>query len=166
MAAFEPRIKAVVAIDGIWEFFKSAIAPVPDDLVPLFEAGKKQEFDSEMLERRATNQLSTMAAWGLDQGLWSFYTHSPFDFLTQAKLFDVSSFVKQIKVPVFIGNAEFDAFVTGQPAMLAQTLGTLGTLHDFNGTAGYHCQTGATQEMVRSFFAWLNKIFPKPGTHL
>ncbi|MDI1492949.1 MAG: hypothetical protein OHK93_004733 [Ramalina farinacea] len=161
VAAFEPRIKAVVAIDGIWDFYQSAIASVPTDLVLLFEAGKKQEFDSQLLERRATDQLSTMAAWGLDQGLWSFNTHSPFDFITQAKEYEVSDFVKKIKVPVFIGNGEFDSFVTGQPATLKQALGTLGTLHDFNGTAGYHCQTGATQEMVRSFFAWLNKIFPK-----
>lgn len=161
VAAFEPRIKAVVAIDGIWDFYQSAIASVPADLVPLFEAGQKQEFDSQFLERRATDQLSTMAAWGLDQGLWSFYTHSPFDFLTQAKEYEVSDFVQKIQVPVFIGNGEFDSFVTGQPATLKQALGTLGTLHDFNGTAGYHCQTGATQEMVRSFFAWLNKTFAK-----
>lgn len=159
VAAFEPRIKAVVAIDGIWDFYKSAIAPVPADLVPLFEAGKKQEFDSKLLELHATNQLSTMAAWGLDQGLWSFYTHSPFEFITKAKEYEVSDFVKKIKVPVFIGNGEFDVFVTGQPATLKQALGILGTLHDFNGTAGYHCQIGATQEMVRSFFAWLNKTF-------
>ena len=160
VAAFEPRIKAVVAIDGIWDFYQSAIAPIPADLAPLFEAGKKQEFDSKLLELRAANQLSTMAAWGLDQGLWSFYTHSPFEFLTKAKDYEVSDFVKKIKVPVFIGNGEFDTFVTGQPATLKQALGVLGTLHDFNGTAGYHCQTGATQEMVRSFFAWLNNIFP------
>jgi pimeloyl-ACP methyl ester carboxylesterase len=165
VAAFELRIKAVVAIDGIWDFYKSAIAPVPADLVPLFEAGKKQEFDSKLLELRATNQLSTMTAWGLDQGLWSFYTHSPFEFITQAKEYEVSDFVKKIKVPVFIGNGEFDAFVTGQPATLKQALGILGTLHDFNSTAGYHYQTGATQEMVRSFFAWLNKTFPKNVTH-
>ncbi|KAL6250070.1 hypothetical protein RBB50_002371 [Rhinocladiella similis] len=165
VAAFEPRVKAVVAIDGIWDFYKSAIAPIPADLLPLFEAGKKQEFDSELLERRDANQLSTMAAWGLDQGLWSFYTHSPFDFITKAKEYEVSDFVKNITVPVFIGNGEFDTFVTGQPQTLKQALGDLGTLHDFNGTAGYHCQTGATQEMVRSFFAWLNKTFSKPVTH-
>ena len=161
VAAFEPRIRAVVAIDGIWDFYKSAIAPIPADLVALFEAGQKQEFDSKLLELRATNQLSTMAAWGLDQGLWSFYTNSPFEFITKTKEYAVSDFIKNVKVPVFIGNAEFDSFVTGQPATLKQALGSLGTLHDFNGTAGYHCQTGATQEMVRSFFAWLNKTFPQ-----
>ena len=164
VAAFEPRIKAVVAIDGIWDFYQSAIAPIPADLVPLFEAGKQQEFDSKLLELRAattTNKgLSTTAAWGLDQGLWSFYTHSPFEFLTKAKEFEVGDFVRKIKVPVFIGNGEFDDFVTGQPATLKQALGDLGTLHDFNGTAGYHCQTGATQEMVRAVFAWLNKTLP------
>ena len=106
-----------------------------------------------------------MAAWGLDQGLWSFYTHSPFEFLTKAKEYQVSDFVKKIKVPVFIGNGEFDDFVTGQPATLKQALGSLGTLHDFNGTAGYHCQTGASQEMARSFFAWLNKTFSKHLRH-
>ncbi|KAI9723155.1 MAG: hypothetical protein M1828_004258 [Chrysothrix sp. TS-e1954] len=100
------------------------------------------------------------AGGGRERGS-SFYTHSPFEVLTAAKEYDVSDVVKKIKVPVFIGNGEFDTFATGQPTKLKQALGTLGTLHDFNGTAGYHSQTGATQEMVIAFFAWLNKTFPK-----
>lgn len=119
-AAFEPRIKAVVAIDGIWEFYKSVTGVVPADLVSLFKAGKSHESDNKLLERRATGQLSTTAAWGLDQGLWSFYTHSPSEFMTKAKEYKVSDFVDKIKVPVFIGNAEFDSFVPGHSATLKQ----------------------------------------------
>lgn len=157
VAAFESRIKAAIAIDGMWNFYDSVMAVIPSELFPLFEAGKKQEFDSKLLELRDNNQLSTNAAWALDQGLWSFYTHSPFDLLTKAKDYAVSDFVNNITVPVFIGNGEYDDLAPGQAAKVKQALGDLGTLHDFNGTAGYHCQTGATQEMVRSVFAWLNK---------
>lgn len=158
-AAFDQRIKAVVAIDGIWDFYASATQPVPSDLLSLFEAGERDEFDRQLLQRRHADDgsLTTKAAWGLDQGLWSFYTHSPFEFLTQAKGYKVADFVDRIRVPVFIGNAQYETFVPGQPAQLREALGDLGTLHDFNGTAGYHCQTGAGQEMTHTIFAWLNK---------
>ena len=51
-----------------------------------------------------------------------------------------------------IAREEVAAFAGG-----ADALGEKATLHVFNGTAGYHCQTGAGQELTRTIFAWLNE---------
>jgi esterase/lipase superfamily enzyme len=110
-----------------------------------------------MLSLREAGKLSTNAAWGIDQGLWAFYTHSPSDFFNQTKQFKLKDVVDKIQIPIFIGDAEFDGFFQGQPKQIKDALGKKGTLHRFTGVGGYHVQTGAWQELQRTIFAWLNK---------
>ena len=60
-------------------------------------------------------------------------------------------------MPVFVGDAEYEVFFQGQSAQVKDAIGDNATLHDFTGAAGYHCQTGAGQELTRTMFAWLHK---------
>lgn len=60
-------------------------------------------------------------------------------------------------MPVFVGDAEHESIFPGQPQKVKDALGDKGTLHEFKGVAGYHCQSGAQQELARTVFAWLNK---------
>ncbi|KAJ9300230.1 hypothetical protein DTO271G3_2347 [Paecilomyces variotii] len=156
-AAFEPRLSAVVLIDGAWDIYTSFAAPLPSEMLAIFEAGNYTQFDHELLSLRASGKLSTGAAWGLDEALWTFNTHSPSQLLLRSKKFELKDVVDQIKMPVFIGNGEYDTLMPGQAEALAKALGDRATLHNFTGVAGYHCQTGAGQEMSRSIFVWLNK---------
>lgn len=45
--------------------------------------------------------------------------------------------------------------------MVADALGDRATLHTLEGAAGFHCQTGAGQELSRAIHAWLNKTLGK-----
>ncbi|KAJ4303524.1 hypothetical protein N0V90_002420 [Kalmusia sp. IMI 367209] len=156
-AAFEDRLSAAVLIDGVWDTYAAFSALLASELLAIFEAGNYTDFDDEVLSLRKAGRLSTNVAWGLDQGLWSFYTHSPSDFFTQSKQFRLEDVVDKINMPVFVGDAEYEPFFAGQPKQVKDALGDKATLHAFNGTAGYHCQTGAAQELSRTIFAWLNK---------
>jgi hypothetical protein len=156
-AAFEPRLSAAVLVDGVWDTYAGFAGQVAPEIMASYEAGNYTQFDDEILSLREAGKLSTNGAWGLDQGLWSFYTHSPSDFLNQSKQFRLESVVDKINIPVFVGDAEYDFAFQGQPKEVKNALGEKATLHTFNGTAGYHCQTGAVQEMSRTIFAWLNK---------
>lgn len=157
-AAFEPRLSAAVLIGGIWDLYAGYALQYPEDLIAIYEAGNYTQFDSESLSRRDNGALPTEAAWGLDYGLWAFKTHSPAEFLTQTKQFRFSQdLADQIKMPVFVGDAEFDHLYPGQPQQVKDALGDRGTLHEFKGVAGYHCQSGAQQELTRTIFSWLNK---------
>ena len=69
----------------------------------------------------------------------------------------MKDFIDRIDVPVFVGAAEYENNYPGQPKRVKEALGNKGTLHHYNGVAGYHCQTGASQEVARTVFAWLNK---------
>ncbi|KAJ6786858.1 hypothetical protein PWT90_06207 [Aphanocladium album] len=156
-AAFEPRLSAAVLIDGVWDTYDGFQALCPPDLVALYEAGHHDAFDEAVAERRAAGNLSTNAAWGIDQGLWSFYTHSPSELFTRGKAYHLRDVAHKIKMPVFVGDAAYDFSFPGQAQKVKDAIGEHATLHRFNGTSGYHCQTAALQDLSRSIFAWLGK---------
>lgn len=156
-AAFEPRLSAAVLIDGVWDNYAAYSAQLSTDILAIYEAGNFTQFDQEVLSLRESGKLSTNAAWGLDQGLWAFNTHSPSDFFTQTKQYQLKDVARKIKMPVFVGDAEYDSEYPGQAQQVKDALGDKATLHHFTGVAGYHCQTGAGQATARTIFAWLNK---------
>lgn len=158
--AFEPRLAATILIDGVWDTYAGFSQQLSSDLIGMFEAGNYTQFDRTMTSLRSSGQLPTNAAWGIDQGLWSFNTHSASKFLSDSKKFKLVDVVDKIKNPVFIGDAQFENFFEGQPRQVKKALGDRATLHPFTGVAGYHCQTGAGQELMRAIFAWLNKTLP------
>ncbi|KAJ5344580.1 Alpha/Beta hydrolase protein [Penicillium brevicompactum] len=156
-AAFEPRLSAAVFIDGVWDNYVAYTRELSPEMLEVYEAGNYTQFDDIILSAREAGKLPTGAAWGIDQGLWAFYTHSPSDFFTQVKQYNVESFINKISIPVFVGDAELESSYVGQPKQVAGALGHLATLHTFKGVAGFHCQTGAGQELSRTIHAWLNK---------
>lgn len=156
-AAFEPRLSAAVLVGGIWDLYDGYSTQLSEELIAIYEAGNYTQFDDEVLTLRDAGELPTEAAWGLDYGLWAFKTHSPAEFFDLAKQYTVKDFVDKIDMPVFVGDAEHETVFKGQPQKVKDALGEKGTLHMFMGVAGYHCQSGAQQELARTIFAWLNK---------
>lgn len=156
-AAFEPRLSAVVLVGGVWDLYTGFSSQLPGQLLALYEADNHTEFDNTVLSLRDAGDLPTEVAWGLDYGLWAFKTHSPSEFFDLSKQYNIGRVVHQIHMPVFVGDAEFESIFPGQPQKVKHALGDKGTLHEFTGVAGYHCQSGAQQELVRTMFAWLNK---------
>jgi pimeloyl-ACP methyl ester carboxylesterase len=156
-AAFEPRLSAVLLDGGVWDVSEAYVGQLSPELQALFNSGNKTAFDNVINSAREAGEFSTDIAWGIDQGLWSFHTHSPFDFLAQTKQYLLKDVVDKIQMLVWIADAEFEGFFAGQAQQVKDALGANATLHTFMGVAGYHCQVGATQELIRTMFAWLNK---------
>jgi pimeloyl-ACP methyl ester carboxylesterase len=161
--AFESRLSAAVLIDGVWDNYAAYKRELSSELLGIYEAGNYTQFDDIVLSARKAGKLSTGAAWGIDQGLWAFHTHSPSDFFNQVKQYNVRSFINRIKIPVFVGDADLESSYVGQPKQVADALGQWATLHTFKGAAGFHCQTGAGQELSRTIHAWLNKTLGQGG---
>ncbi|KAK4506379.1 hypothetical protein PRZ48_000109 [Zasmidium cellare] len=159
-AAFEPRLSAAVLIGGVWDTYEGYISPLPKELLAVYEAGNYTQFDEQILALRdaESEAFSTEAKWGLDYGLWAFKTHSPSEFYSQTKRYRIEDVVHQIDMPVFVGDAEFEGIYIGQAKKVSDALGERATYHLFKGVAGYHCQSGAQQEMQRTIFAWLNRV--------
>lgn len=164
-AAYEPRFAAVLLIGGMWDYSVVFFETLPQSLIAMFNAGNYREFDAEVMALRESGNTTTEMAWGIDQGLWAYNTHSPSEMLKKTKEFRVEGFIDQIKMPVFVGDSEFEGFFEGQPQMVKDALGDRATLHKFMGVAGYHCQVGAGQELARVMFAWLNKTLGGSGNN-
>ncbi|KAF7553072.1 hypothetical protein G7Z17_g3919 [Cylindrodendrum hubeiense] len=163
-AAFEPRFSALILDGGVWDIYSAYTGQLPDELLSLFESGNSAAFDETINNLLDGDDMPTSLRWGVEQGLWTFHTHSPFDFLTQTKQFRLKDVVEKIKMPVFVADAEFEGFFPGQAEQVKEALGDKATLHTFTGVAGYHCQIGAPQEMARTMFAWLGKTLSKTKT--
>ena len=66
-AAFEHRLAAAVAIDGIFDF--NCRARLPEFLGKIWDEGKMEEFDSRFSEVEFNPNVPTDARWGFQQGI-------------------------------------------------------------------------------------------------
>jgi dienelactone hydrolase len=160
-AAREPRITAVIAIDGVYSLFSSFLKTLPAPLISWFNDGKKAELDAAITGMLTSASASTNARWGVSQGLWSFNPTSCYDLLVASKAFTLDGFVQDVKCKVFVGDAENDHFFDGQPELMAKALGDKATYFMFKNEdgAGEHCHIGAAVRMNAIMFDWLIKVW-------
>jgi pimeloyl-ACP methyl ester carboxylesterase len=162
-AAFEHRLAAVIAIDGVYDFGESILSQFGEGPAKLVRAGEKETVDKLGKQLQADPDSPTTIRWGINQGEWTFKTQSAYDFASMAQEYTLKGLVDKIKAPVFIGEAESDLFFDGQATKLAKELGDLGTYHLFKNVlgAGVHCQIGASVSMNQVSLDWLEDIFAK-----
>ncbi|KAI1063976.1 hypothetical protein LB506_005513 [Fusarium annulatum] len=161
-AAFEPRLTALMLNGGIWDAYTGYAAHLTPKLRKLLESGDKEAFDDAMSKIQDDPEIPTTTKWGILQALWCFKTKSPYEFFQLAKSYNLrGGITDRIQMPVWIADGEFETLQSGQSKPVAEALGDRAELHMFNGTAGYHCQTGAPQEFGRVIFAWLDKVLNK-----
>ena len=143
-AAFEPRIKALILNDGVFDVYAAYADPFPKPLIQLYTSGNKTAFDGYVNEAVTFNvSADSSTRWGVTQGLWSFNTHSPYEWLNICKNMTLKGIAEKIQCPAFIGNAVNDDFFEGQPPEVKQAMGNRATLHNFTGPASLHCESGA-----------------------
>ncbi len=80
-AAFEHRISAVVAVDGVYSAGDAFLDQLPPALMSLYKSGNKSAFDTTVTAALAGGKAPTSLRWGVEQGLWSFKVRSGYDFL-------------------------------------------------------------------------------------
>ena len=165
VAAVDHRVAAVIAIDGIYDYGKTLTDPLTPELLELFKDGKKAQFDAYINGVIASPETPTAARWALQQGLWSFKTHSAFEYYTLAQAYNLIGLTDKVKAPVFVGNAEIDLYFPGQAKSLAENLGDKATLFTFNANegAGAHCSVGASVYLNQVILDWLEATLKKAG---
>ncbi|KAF4960806.1 hypothetical protein FSARC_10358 [Fusarium sarcochroum] len=128
-AAFEHRLAAVIALDGIYDFGQAIFKQYGTSIVKLFKSGKKEELDQEILKVQKDSHTASNIRWGIDQGKWSFKTESAYEFLEKSEAYTMEGIVNKIKAPVFVSDGQSDMFFPGQAKELARQLGDLATYH-------------------------------------
>lgn len=126
-------------------------------------------FDNVILSIAANSTYSTNLRWGIYQSLWSFKTHSPFDWFTRlGNIKWTPELVKNLTMPVFIAKGQDDNATLQAPELAQQMLTTgrpngarLTTYHQFNTSlgAGEHCASGAESQQGAVVVDWLSNVW-------
>jgi dienelactone hydrolase len=149
-AAFEPRIAAVFAIDGIYDFSDTPIVRALERTRHLEEVSAVQAFMSDI-------KIPTSFRWALGHGLYSFNVQTPAELLDRVTDFTLRGLEDKIQCAIYIGEAEKDHFFGGAAKATAEALGTRATLvelTDEDGGAGAHCHCGASRLASAVMYDW------------
>ncbi|URN03265.1 alpha/beta hydrolase [Actinomadura madurae] len=164
-AAFERRLAAMVAWDGVYDMSTVALDFVlgefPDPREVLLDrlgAESDVELD-EYIQRRISE--SGTARWFFDHGSWVMGTESPRMLLRRICDFNVRDGVaEQITCPVLVLEADEDMALGGQPAQLVQHLTAPHAHHVFTARRGgeLHNQVDVMRYASSVIYDWLDTV--------
>lgn len=153
-AAFEPRIGAVVTIDGLFDGYESVRNLLTTELQALLDGEDADAFNAAA---HAAMEHDTGLRWYLQHGLWCFRVATPYDFFVAARPYTLEGVAQRIACPVLVCAAAEDHLNPGQAEKLAAALGDRATLRSFTAeeSAGAHSHPGASVLMNGVVFDWL-----------
>ena len=151
-AAFEHRIAACVAYDGVFNF--AAALPEP----------QARERDPEQWVARMDNVFAHRAEapsslrWALSNAVWTLGVATAQELVDEFSKYDLTEVVDQISCPTLVCEAQDDQFFAGQPRMLYEALDCPKTFATFTAAegAGEHCHEGALTLFHQRMFDWLD----------
>ena len=166
-AAFEKRIAALIANDGIYDYGAANLALVPAELraafLQMLTAKEAPQVDA-MIE--APMKASPRAGWGITQGMYAMGAPTPRAYLAAAQDYNLRNGIAEaISCPTLVCEAEGDIFFKGQPQELFDHLTCPKTLLRFTNSegAGPHCQVGAGRMAFARMYDWLDETFRVDG---
>lgn len=162
-AAFEKRLAALIANDGLYDYadaHRTAAALPPEKHAAfddLLRAKDAPEVD-RMLE--AAMKASPTARWAMTHGMYVTGAKSPRAYFAKTLEFNLKDGIaEKISCPTLVMEAEDDLFFKGQPQKLFDHLTCRKSMIRFTHAegAGAHCQVGAGRLAFARMFDWLDE---------
>ncbi|GAA3574355.1 alpha/beta fold hydrolase [Amycolatopsis ultiminotia] len=164
-AAFEPRLAAVVAVDGVFDAAGSVVGMLPwdrEEIVRRANAAEDPEFDALLAGGKAENPV---LRWATGHGRYVMGAATDREFL--AKYFEYhldGGVAERITCPVLVCEATDDLFFNGdaetpsEPRRLYERLTGPKTLLSFTTEEGAdaHCHVGAQRLATARIYDWLD----------
>ncbi|CRG91953.1 hypothetical protein PISL3812_09007 [Talaromyces islandicus] len=159
-AAFEHRLAATIALDGLYDFGPFILSKFGPELESVFHSGDATAFNFYINEAVKDPDTATAVRWAIQQGLWAFNANTPFEWISKIQSYTLKGLIQNISMPVFVGDSQNDMFFPGQAKALAEHLGDLTTYHRFTNIdgAGEHCSTGASVMQSQVVLDWFQNI--------
>lgn len=167
-ATHEQRFAAVIAIDGAYNLRDVALLQFPTSITALYNSGNQTAFDAVLNAVRLDATNPSSARWAINQGLWSFDTKSPYEWLQIAGNINLTQeSIKNITSKVFIGSGQNDTSFPRQAPVVAQWFGDKAYFYNFTDDvgAGQHCQIGAEGYLASVSLDWLADVFANVTKH-
>jgi pimeloyl-ACP methyl ester carboxylesterase len=162
-AAFEPRLAALIADDGLYDVFAAtmAMAPQAHDLLAVLDLPQALEFDALIEKMKA--HATTTTRWALSHGPWAFAVKTPREYMAKLRAYSLVGLAERIACPTLVMEAENDLFFRGQPEQLYAALTCPKTFIRFTAEEGAdeHCHCGAARLTNQRVFDWLDGVFKR-----
>jgi dienelactone hydrolase len=160
-AAFEKRLVAVIANDGLYDYAAPHLARFPADRQATIRDELRSEHAPEIDQRlEAAMKQSPTARWAIHHGMFATGAKTPREYYAKVLDYNVANGIaEKISCPTLVCEAEDDMFFKGQPQMLYDHLTCPKTLIRFTRAegAGAHCQVGNYRLSNARIFDWLDE---------
>ncbi|MFI6324913.1 alpha/beta hydrolase family protein [Nonomuraea sp. NPDC050556] len=156
-AAFEPRIKAVVALDGVYDMGAKVTEAFGGDLDLARTMLASPEVDAVFEQLMAGDPAMR---WACTHGMWAMGVPTPREYASALLDYNVRDGVaERITCPTLVCAAEGDLFFAGQPEQLYDHLTCPKTYLSFTAEEGgdAHCQSGAQRLAMARIGDWLEE---------
>ncbi|GAA1249107.1 alpha/beta fold hydrolase [Kitasatospora nipponensis] len=158
-AAFEHRLAALVAVDGLYDLGQTSVRNIPgsrQEAERLLRAPSAPDLDAAL---EAIMAKDPIARWAINHGMYVMGVDTPRAF--NASYLDYTlagGIAEQIRCPTLVCDAEQDMFFNGQPEQLYDHLTCPKTLMLFTAEegAGAHCHPGAMRLTQARIYDWLD----------
>jgi len=151
-AAFEHRLAALIADDGLYSYRFSEKARTVTRVAALFGRALAHSTLKQVMQRK------TGIRWAIENGMFTFQVGSIWDLIEATECWSLEGVANKITCPTLVCEAERDHFFVGQPRMLYEALTCPKTLLRFTTDEGAeeHCQFGALLLFNHRMFSWLD----------
>jgi alpha-beta hydrolase superfamily lysophospholipase len=160
-AAFEHRLAACIAFDGVYDMGLTAAAWVPGsraEIETMLNADSAPEADAMIEHLMASNPN---IRWAATHGQYVLGVDSPRAVFAAFLAYTLADGIaEQITCPTLVCEAAGDIFFEGQPRLLFDHLTCPKELVEFTDAegAGAHCQTGAQRLAFARIYDWLDVV--------
>lgn len=163
-AAFEPRVRRVIADDALADFFECQLRQL---------SAQERLFLQVLMRARAARLVnallghamkkSLVAEWGLKQGMQVTGSQTPYEFLQKVRLYRTAPFSSRVTQDVLVMAGTDDHLVplhqfSDQIATLTQVRTLTARLFTGFDQAQNHIQVGNIGQQVRLIIDWLDRL--------
>jgi len=155
--AFDHRISACIANEGIYSIVESFYKRIPPKVIPMIST-EPEVFNKAMY---GIMQKDIRVQFFFNHGIRAFGAKSPADFMLKLKQYNLKNIAKNIKCPILVLDSEGDAFLKGEAKRLYIVLRAPKTYYLFTKqqAAQAHVQVGAIAISNEVIFNWLDRTF-------
>ncbi|MFD9822843.1 alpha/beta hydrolase family protein [Streptomyces violascens] len=160
-AAFEHRLAAVIAVDGLYELGEVSVRNIPgprEEAERLLRAESAPELDAALEQLMTKDPISR---WAINHGMYVMGVDTPRAFSASYLDYTLADGIaEKVQCPTLVCDADADMFFKGQPEKLYDHLTCRKTLMLFTTEegAGAHCHPGAMRLATARIYDWLDDI--------
>ncbi|WP_042432414.1 alpha/beta hydrolase family protein [Streptacidiphilus anmyonensis] len=165
-AAFENRLAAVIALDGVYDLGPAVTRFLPGERAEAerrLRAETDPELDALFEQRMAEDPV---VRWAINHGMYVMGVDTPRAFGAAYLDYRLHGIAERIQCPVLVCDAEEDLFFAGQARQLYDELTCPKTFLEFTAQEGAdaHCQVGAQRLAMARIYDWLDDTLGRHGS--